>query len=105
MTETMQQVPIHNALKSVRKFHGMSLRKTAKKIGVSVSYLSELENGKHPINQDLIRNKLPELYSKLFDVPVSSLYLIAEAESKQSKSAIAKARRKVTEILEWIAEG
>ena len=100
MTETMQQVPIHNALKSVRKFHGMNVLNTAREIGISPSYISELENGKKRVNNAILRS-----YAELFQLPVSALYLIAEAESKQSKNAIAKARRKVTEILEWIAEG
>ena len=89
---------LHNALKSVRKFHKMSVVDTAHKIGVSPSYISELENDKKRIHDDIL-----QAYSRLFNMPVSSLYLIAEAEDEQTNSLKSKARRKVAQIIKWIA--
>ena len=93
------KVMLHNALKNVRKFHQMSVSDAAAKIGVSASYISELENGKKRIHQDIL-----EAYGRVFEMPVSAIYLISESQSQTGANGTAILRRKISKIVNWIAE-
>ncbi|MCR9214589.1 MAG: helix-turn-helix transcriptional regulator [Proteobacteria bacterium] len=90
---------LHDALKIVRKFHQTSIEAAAKSIGVSVSYLSELENGKKRINQDILKG-----YSATFNMPISSIYLIAEHMERIDKKGVNGVSKKISKIIKWIAE-
>ncbi|MCY4005443.1 MAG: helix-turn-helix transcriptional regulator [Rhodobacteraceae bacterium] len=89
---------LYKALKSVRKFHRMSVNEFAQEIGVSPSYISEIENNKKRIHNDIL-----DAYSRVFDMPISSFYLIAESEQGDRPTLNAKIRRKVSKIIHWIA--
>lgn len=82
------------ALKLLRRYQGINQANLAKKLGVSRSYISELESGNRTPSIDLLRR-----YADVFNVPVSSLVFFAEAlEDKEhlsgrlekAKGAIAK---------------
>jgi len=93
---------LHKALKLTRQYHEMTQLELANKLGISKSYLSEIESGKKVINIDLL-NK----YSDCFDVPVSSLVFFSE--SVENKGVLPKAFKKVIadkmiNIMEWVIE-
>jgi transcriptional regulator with XRE-family HTH domain len=90
----------HDALRLVRVFHDMSQTELAGRLGISKSYLSELERGeKKKISLDLL-----DRYSDIFAIPVSSLVFFAEqivdGKSDNVRMAITG---KVVKMLEWMS--
>ena len=64
----------NDALRLMRVFHDMSQANLVDKLGISKSYLSEIEKGeKKKVTLDLL-----ERYSHVFNIPVSSLMFFAE---------------------------
>ena len=88
------------ALKLLRRYQGLNQSALAKKLNVSRSYVSELENGNRTPSLDLLSR-----YAKIFNIPVSSLVFFAEAlEDKENlSSSLEKAKgviaRKVIALL------
>ncbi len=64
---------IANALRLIRVFHDLKQIELADKIGVSKSYISEIEAGKKSPSIQLI-----EKYSEEFKIPVSSILFFSE---------------------------
>ena len=62
------------ALKLLRRHQGLNQSILAEKLGVSRSYVSELESGNRTPSLDLLGR-----YADVFNVPVSSLVFFAEA--------------------------
>lgn len=93
---------LHKALKAVREFHNMRQSDLASEIGVSNSYLSEIESGKKQPTLDLI-----ERYSSYFDIPASSLLFFSEnmdnvsSASSRFKSGLAK---RILTIMQWVSD-
>lgn len=90
------------ALRIVRVFHNYTQAEIARKIGVTQSYISEIEKGDKTPSLDIV-----QAYAKQFKIPASSIMFLAEnlgdAEGGRSfKTALSK---KVVSILEFIAEG
>lgn len=90
----------HDALRLVRVFHDLSQTELAGRLGISKSYLSELERGeKKKITLDLL-----ERYAQIFNIPVSSLVFFAErvdeGKTEHVRTAIAG---KVVKMLEWMS--
>jgi transcriptional regulator with XRE-family HTH domain len=90
------------ALKLIRQYHRLSQVELAEKLGLSKSFISELEKsgGKKP-SVDVL-----ERYAAHFRIPLSSLLLFAErAEvsdfNERSRELVAD---KVLKMLEWIEE-
>lgn len=88
---------LHNALRNVRKFHGMSVNDAAAAMGMSASHISEIERGKKRVHHDVL-----EAYSKTFDLPISSIYLIAESAEASTNTAAGAVKRKIAKIIDWI---
>lgn len=90
----------NDALRLVRVFHDMSQTALAGKLGISKSYLSEIEKGE----KKKVTLELLERYSEVFKIPVSSLIFFAEqvgdTRSEKVRSVVAT---KVLKMLEWIA--
>lgn len=92
---------IHPALKIIRQFHGLTQAELALKLGMSKSYLSEIESGKKSVGYELL-----EKYSEFFDVPVSSLVFFSEnmdnpdSIPEKFRSVVAG---KIIKIMEWVA--
>lgn len=92
---------LNQALKLMRVFHDMTQADLADKLGVTKSYISEIEAG----------NKTPSLevlnqYAKAFDIPLSSIMFFAEnienpSSALKTQSFIAG---KVLSLLNFIAE-
>ncbi|ABJ76330.1 MULTISPECIES: helix-turn-helix transcriptional regulator [Leptospira] len=70
---------IHEVLRLLRVFHDLKAKDLAEKLSISPSYLSEIENGKKEPTLELL-NK----YSVVFNMPVSSIFLLSEGTEKQS---------------------
>ena len=67
------------ALRLIRVFHDLKQVETAAKLGISKSYLSEIESGgKEPTLQLIAR------YAEVFGLPVSSILFFAESIDKAS---------------------
>ena len=62
------------ALKLLRRFQGLNQSVLAEKLGVSRSYISELESGNRTPSLDLLNR-----YADIFNIPVSSLVFFAES--------------------------
>jgi transcriptional regulator with XRE-family HTH domain len=91
---------LNRALRLIRQFHRYSQTELARKLGLSNSYLSEIESGLKKPGLDVL-----EKYSIVFNIPVSSILLFSEQMDTGTKGAKLKfgATNKVLQILEWIA--
>jgi len=83
---------VGDELKKSREESGMTLKQVAKKLGVSESFVSEVEQGRRVINEDLIKR-----FSKVFDKKIATIGLgsleetAAQSESfERTKAAIKK---------------
>jgi transcriptional regulator with XRE-family HTH domain len=89
---------IHRALKLLRNYHNMKQKDLASKLEISASHLSEIESGIKPVAFDLLQK-----YSKIFDVPVSSIALFAEkAEDPTSIGLKQLITSKALRMMEWL---
>ena len=73
---------LSEALRLTRVFHDVKQADLANKLGISKSYLSEIEKGKKQPKIELI-----ERYSSEFNIPISSILFFAENLEKPSVSA------------------
>ena len=64
---------IAEALRLLRTYHKTTQSKLAADLGISKSYLSEIESGKKKVTLELLRQ-----YSARFDVPLSALFFFSE---------------------------
>jgi len=90
---------MNNALRLIRVYHDMNQNDAAERVGLSKSYVSELEKGHKKVTLEVL-----EKYAKGFNLPVSSLMLFAERsdDSKfvdRTRSFVAD---KVAKMLDWI---
>ncbi len=94
------EVMQNDALRLIRVFHDMSQTALADKLGISKSYLSEIEKGeKKKVTLDLL-----ERYSQVFNIPVSSLMFFAEQlDADKHEKVRATVAGKVLKMLDWIA--
>jgi len=76
---------IGETLRMFRTIHGYKAKDLAAKLGISPSYLSEIESGKKSPNLELL-----EKYSAEFDIKVSTLFLFDEKMSDDSFGRNAK---------------
>lgn len=87
-------------LRLVRVFHDMNQTKLAERLGISKSYLSELESGKKSPKLELLQK-----YAETFNMPLSSLLFFAENVSDPSRSETVRVAiaDKAIKMLQWIA--
>jgi transcriptional regulator with XRE-family HTH domain len=62
------------ALRLIRVYHDLKQKDAAERVGVSTSYISEIERGTKTPTLDII-----ERYSRQFDIPVSSIMFFSES--------------------------
>ena len=62
------------ALRLIRVYHDLKQNQAAERLGVSTSYMSEIERGTKTPTLETI-----ERYSKAFDIPVSSIMFFSES--------------------------
>ena len=92
---------LNRALKIIRTFHQLSQVELAKLLGISNSYLSEIESGSKSPGLDLLNQ-----YAVIFKIPLSSIMLFSEqleVATPGNKLKI-KAADKILRLLEWVSE-
>lgn len=92
---------LNRALKIIRTFHQLSQVELAKLLGISNSYLSEIESGSKSPGLDLLNQ-----YAVIFKIPLSSIMLFSEQleVATPGNKLKVKAADKILRILEWVAE-
>lgn len=93
---------LHKALKLIRQYHRMTQVDLSEKIGISKSYLSEIEAGKKAVTIEIL-NK----YSQSFEVPVSSLIFLSESIEKKGVLPISFKKivaEKIINIMQWVVD-
>jgi transcriptional regulator with XRE-family HTH domain len=87
------------ALKLIRQFYSIKQSELAKDLGISNSYLSEIESGNKEVTLSLLKK-----YADHFDIPMSSLMLFAENIEDKSISGKFKTSfaSKLKQIMEWV---
>lgn len=90
----------NRALRLIRAFHHINQNDLAKKIGLSKSYISELETGNKTPSLEVL-----EKYAAYFKIPLSSLMMFAEKVEgggfvEEGRVVVAD---KVLKMLDWIA--
>lgn len=87
------------ALRLIRVYHDMKQQELADRLGLSKSFISEIESGKKTPSMEVIQK-----YSDAFGIPASSILFFAEnlenpSRANRTKSAIAG---KVLQFLQLI---
>lgn len=93
---------LNRALKLLRTYHQYTQVELAKRLGISNSYLSELEKGDKTAGLDLLGK-----YSAVFKMPVSSILLFSESIEDGHKPGVklrVAAADKILRLLEWLQE-
>jgi transcriptional regulator with XRE-family HTH domain len=70
----MKQPLVNESLRIIRLYWGKTQAELARDLGVSQSYISEIEKAKREVTLDLLGK-----YSRALNVPMSSLLLFSEA--------------------------
>ncbi len=83
---------LSEALRLLRVFHDMKQKDLADKLGLSKSYISEIENGNRTPSFEVI-----EKYAELFKIPVSSIVFFSEQieDSRSKKSTASKTKHAI----------
>lgn len=100
----MEEDTMGEALRLLRIFNGYKSAELAKKLELSQSYVSELENGKKQPTMEVL-----DKYAKVFEMKKSTLMLFAESLEDEEikndkKQRIARAGMKLLKILEKVGE-
>lgn len=91
---------LNEALRLIRAYHDISQSELCADLGVSNSYLSEIESGKKQPTLDLLGK-----YSKRFDIPLSSLLFFSEKiEDGVTEKLRLGAAKKVVSLLQWVEQ-
>ncbi len=91
---------LNEALRLVRVFHDLNKTQTADRVGLSKSYITELERGDKKVTLDVLQK-----YADGFNMPLSSLMFFAEQAGDGSSGDRVRAAvaGKVVKMLDWIA--
>lgn len=91
---------LNQALRLVRVYHDLSQTQLSYDLGISNSFLSEIESGRKQPSLDLLAR-----YSAKFDIPVSSLLFFSEQldNTKPTDKIRMSLAKKVVSLLEWVA--
>lgn len=89
---------INKALRLIRTFHDVNQSEMSCRLGISKSYLSEIESGKKQPTLDIL-----EKYSAEFEIPLSSILFFSESidSNKLGEKFRLVLAKKVVSILEW----
>jgi transcriptional regulator with XRE-family HTH domain len=89
---------INQALRLIRSFYDISQSDLSTKLGISNSYLSEIESGKKQPTIEILSK-----YSEQFDIPLSSILFFSENldNPKPSDKIRISVAKKIVSILEW----
>lgn len=91
---------INETLKMLRTVNGMTGKELADHLGISTSYLSEIENGRKAPSLELL-----EKFSDIFDVRLSTLILFTEEmQSENISTAKIKTRDKLFHFMKFLEQ-
>ncbi len=93
---------LNRALRLLRTYHQLTQVQLAKRLGISNSYLSEIESGDKTPPLDLL-----DKYSDIFKMPTSSILLFSESltgEGRHGGKLRVGAADKILRLLEWLEE-
>jgi transcriptional regulator with XRE-family HTH domain len=90
---------LNEALRLVRAYHDLSQSELCVQLGISNSYLSEVESGKKQPTLELLNR-----YSEHFGIPVSSLLFFSENLHHVGLTSNLRvgAAKKVLALLQWV---
>lgn len=90
---------LNEALRLIRVFHDMTQSEAAKNIGISKSYLSEIEKGPKEPSLDILRR-----YESTFNIPLSSILFFSESlrESSPKEHTRAYIADKILKIMSFL---
>jgi transcriptional regulator with XRE-family HTH domain len=94
---------LNRALRLLRTYHQLSQVQLAGRLGISNSYLSEIEKGETKEPTLELLNK----YADIFNMPVSSILLFSErinADAKPGTKLKIASAEKILRLLEWMEE-
>ncbi|CTQ32062.1 helix-turn-helix domain-containing protein [Jannaschia rubra] len=91
---------LNKALRLVRVYHDLSQVDAAERLGLSKSYVSEIEKGDKNVSMATLQK-----YSDAFDIPMSSLLLFAERVEGAGKSENVRVfvADKAVKMLDWVS--
>ena len=91
---------LNEALRLVRVYHDLTQADAAARVGLSKSYVSEIESGEKKVSIAVL-----EKYSSAFDIPMSSLMLFAEQVEGGGKAEIVRVyvAEKALKMLDWVS--
>jgi transcriptional regulator with XRE-family HTH domain len=89
------------ALRLIRDYHRLSQTELATRLGLSKSYISELETGSKKASLEVL-----ERYAENFAIPMSSLVLFAERTNNRDIAERTRgfAANKVLKMLDWLRD-
>lgn len=93
---------LHRALKLLRTYHQLTQIELAKRLGISNSYLCEIEGDVKSPGLELL-----DKYADVFKMPVSSILLFSESmegKRKPGEKLRVAAAGKILRLLEWLEE-
>lgn len=92
---------INEALRLIRVYHDMKQTEAADKLGISRSYISEIEKGTKTPTLDLITK-----YAQTFDVPCSSILFFSESldNGKTYEQARKLVSSKIISLMKFLEE-
>ena len=96
---------IGETLRLLRVFNDYTMTEMSQKVGLSQSYISELENGKKQPSLEII-----EKYATVFDMKPSTVLLFSETleidqvDNQDKKQRVARAGMRLLKILEKVGK-
>lgn len=89
------------ALRLIRVYHDLKQSEAAEKLGVSQSYLSEIEKSRKEPTLELIRK-----YESVFDIPMSSILFFSENIGKSAPTDRARTlvASKILRLMQFLEE-
>lgn len=92
---------LNEALKLVRNYHNISQTQLCNELGVSNSYLSEIESGKKVPTLEFLSK-----FSEHFKIPLSSLIFFSEKidSEKITDNFRVSVAKKIIAMLKWVNE-
>lgn len=96
---TVRIIMLNEALRLVRAYHDLSQSELCAQLGISNSYLSEIESGKKQPTLEMLNR-----YGAHFGIPVSSLLFFSENLRQPGITSNLRmgAAKKVLELLQWV---
>lgn len=92
---------LNEALRLIRVYHDLRQTEMADQLGISKSYLSEIEKGSKKPTLDLV-----EKYSNRFGIPASSIMFFSENidNTKAYEKAKGVVAQKIIKLMQYLAE-